>query len=245
MAVRYEESLPPAHLVRWVECCWTVSATEPLLGYPVRPDGCLDIIYSRESGLRAVGAMTAEQRYDLPAASQMAGVRFRPGMAGRFLRAAPAELTDLTVALEELWGVSARELTGRLDQSPADHCARLMMEHLPPTAPLNPVQRAVEAIVQADGEVDLEHISRHANLSPRQFRRRCLEETGLTPKRLCRVLRFRYALGLAGRVQSPEWPAIAAEAGYFDQAHLIRDFREFTGQTPMAVFSNTRKPLPR
>jgi AraC-like DNA-binding protein len=74
-------------------------------------------------------------------------------------------------------------------------------------------------------------------MSDRQFRRRCLDESGLAPTQLCRVLRFRRACAL-GRRGLP-WGLIAAEAGYFDQAHLIRDFREFTGVTPMSVFSNT------
>jgi len=96
----------------------------------------------------------------------------------------------------------------------------------------------------ADGNADLESIARQSNLSPRQFRRRCLEESGLSPKRLCRVLRFRRACRIAGGFDRPDWAAIALEAEYFDQAHLIRDFHEFTGLTPMAVFSNTptRRP---
>ena len=61
--------------------------------------------------------------------------------------------------------------------------------------------------------------------------------SGLRPKQLCRVLRFRRACALAGR--GLPWGLVAAEAGYFDQAHLIRDFHEFTGDTPMSVFSNT------
>ena len=86
--------------------------------------------------------------------------------------------------------------------------------------------------------VDLEWVARQANLSSRQFRRRCLEESGLTPKQLCRVLRFRHACQLARGGARVEWAGIAAEAGYFDQAHLIRDFREFAGATPVSVFSN-------
>ena len=86
---------------------------------------------------------------------------------------------------------------------------------------------------------DLDGIACAANLSPRNFRRRCLHESGLGPKRLCRVLRFQHTCRLAGAARRPDWPAIALEAGYFDQAHLIRDFHEFTGLTPMAVFFNT------
>jgi AraC-like DNA-binding protein len=55
-------------------------------------------------------------------------------------------------------------------------------------------------------------------------------------------MRFRYACELAERSGKLEWAGIAADAGYFDQAHLIRDFREFAGGTPMSVFSN---PLDR
>lgn len=80
-------------------------------------------------------------------------------------------------------------------------------------------------------------------MSPRQFRRRCLEESGLTPKHLARVLRFRHAWRMAHSAAALNWSAIALDAGYCDQAHFIRDFREFTRETPMAVLSNTAEPL--
>jgi AraC-like DNA-binding protein len=242
----YREHTPGPALARWIECCWSVETAESVPGFPVRPDGCLDIIYSREGGLNAIGAMTAEQRYDLPAGTRMVGVRFCPGMAGPFLRAAPAELTGAAVALEDLWGRSARDLKVRLEEArSAAECIRAIVGQLRfPSGQPGSVQRAMQALSAARGRVDLDEIARQANLSPRQFRRRCLEESGLTPKHLCRVLRFRYACELAGAGGRPEWPSIALEAGYFDQAHFIRDFREFTGKTPMSVFSNTGAGLP-
>jgi len=94
-------------------------------------------------------------------------------------------------------------------------------------------------MVQTHGLVDLDWVAAQSNLSPRHFRRRCLEESGLTPKHLCRVLRFRQASSLALSARKPDWVQIALETGYFDQAHLIRDFRQFTGRPPMSVFSNT------
>jgi transcriptional regulator GlxA family with amidase domain len=123
---------------------------------------------------------------------------------------------------------------------------QLLAAALPsPPATLDRVQRAIEAIAASHGTADLEWVARQANLGPRQFRRRCLEESGLTPKHLCRVLRFRHAWSLAERSAGRDWSGVAAEAGYFDQAHLIRDFRELAGGPPMSVFSNTVAGLNR
>ncbi len=194
-----------------------------------------------ERGLQAVGTMTVEQRYDVPAGVVMTGVRFHPGMAGEFLGVSPARSTDRTVPLEELLGRQARELESQLiDALSAADRAKVLGSFLRiPPAPPGPVQRAIEALVGARGVADLDRIAGQSNLSPRQFRRRCLEVSGLTPKHLCRVLRFRHAVSMAQAPRKRDWAAIAAYAGYFDQAHMIRDFREFTGRTPMSVFSNT------
>ncbi|HEV2448151.1 MAG TPA: helix-turn-helix domain-containing protein [Candidatus Sulfopaludibacter sp.] len=237
----YRELAVDPALRRWVECAWRIESSEPISSYAVRPDGCLDILYSREEGLRVVGAMTAEMRVDFPAGVSGVGVRFHPGMAGAFLRTAPGELTDRILAAEALWGRRARDLASRLDDghSSAQWIAILLGTLRPPAHP-SPVQRAIEALTASHGAADLEWLARQAHLGPRQFRRRCLEEAGLAPKHLSRVLRFRRACQLASAAARPEWAGIAADAGYFDQAHLIRDFREFAGATPMAVFSNPR-----
>ncbi len=212
----------------------------------VPPDGCVDIIYDRGiygrgAGLRAVGAMTVEQRFDFPSGAEQIGVRFRPGMAGAFLGLSPAELTDRTVPLADLHRWCAGELQRQLDDARSIRDAmRLLVASLPvPERDLSPVQRAIEALAVAKGNADLDELARQANLSPRQFRRRCLEESGLAPKHLARVLRFRHACAIARRGQTVNWADVALDAGYFDQSHFIRDFREFTGDTPMAVFSNT------
>ena len=225
---------------RWIECTWWLETATAVRAYAVRPDGCIDIVYARESGAQVVGAMTAERRIDLAAGARTMGVRFHPGMAGAFLGASPGEFTDRTVALEDVWGGAARQLQRRLaDARTLEECLGIMRDALaaPPGEP-DGVQRAIGAMTAAHGDLDLDWAARHAGLSARQFRRRCLEESGLSPKHLCRVLRFRRACALAAR--GAGWVSVAGDAGYFDQAHLIRDFREFTGGTPMAVFSKTQ-----
>jgi AraC-like DNA-binding protein len=220
---------------------WSVETTEPVREYAVRPDGCLDILYSPAAGLEIVGAMTAERRYTLGPGARSAGIRFRPGMAPAFLKLRADQLTDLTIPLQAF--PNQAELAGRLAgaQSAAE-CRQILIAALhPPADTPNGVQRAIEAVTGSHGDINLEWVARQAGMSERQFRRRCLEESGLSPKQLCRVLRFRRACSL-GQGGLP-WGLVAAEAGYFDQAHLIRDFREFAGATPMSVFSNTAGSL--
>lgn len=161
-----------------------------------------------------------------------------------FLRVSAQEITDRTIPLDGLWGSAARELESRLAESrSADHSCHILAAGLttPDKQPSN-TQRAVEAITAADGDLDMEWVIRQAGITERQFRRRLLEETGFSPKKLCRVLRFRRACALGTR--GLPWSLIAVEAGYFDQAHLIRDFREFTRSTPTSVFSNTSHNRP-
>lgn len=237
----YREQAPAAGLAQWVECGWSLESPPRVASHRVPPDGCLDIIYDRRDGLRAIGAMTVEQRFPLPEGAFSSGIRFRPGMARAFLGVTLAELTDGSAELIDLWPRRAGELKRRLDDARSiQEAMRILLGNLPaPAESPNAVQRAIEAVAAANGNADLDRVACQANLSLRQFRRRCLEESGLTPKRLCRVLRFRHACRMAEAAERPNWSAIAAEADYFDQAHLIRDFHDFTGLSPMAVFSNT------
>jgi AraC-like DNA-binding protein len=237
--VTYREYSPDARLAGWVECVWTLESERPVAGYPVRPDGCMDLIWAPETGAQVVGTMTVERRYDLAAGGRTFGVRFRPGMAGAVLRVEAAEITDRTIALEDVWGGKARQVEAQIAEAGSlAAAARALSSSLAaPDAAPDGVRRAIAAITAAHGEIDLEWVARQAGMSARQFRRRCLDASGLTPKHLCRVLRFRRACAMVR--PGAEWAEVAAAAGYFDQSHLIRDFREFTGGTPMSVFSNT------
>jgi AraC-like DNA-binding protein len=74
-------------------------------------------------------------------------------------------------------------------------------------------------------------------LSPRRFIQIFSDEVGLTPKLFCRVLRFQEVLRLIGKAQQVGWTNIALTCGYFDQAHLIRDFQAFSGLNPTAYLT--------
>jgi len=160
MPFSYREQAPPESLAQWVECQWRVESAVEIPHYGVAPDGCLDIVFSTSGGLRAIGTMTAERRYHLPGGERMCGVRFRPGMAGAFLKAEAAELTDAEAPLEDLWGAPARRLAERMHEArtTADAAAALAAALRPPTPPDN-VQRAVAAIAAAHGAVDVDQLA--------------------------------------------------------------------------------------
>jgi AraC-like DNA-binding protein len=235
----YSEYRPDGELARWVDCTWSIEAAAAVRGFPVRPDGCMDLLYSPEGGLAVVGTMTRELRYDLALGVRRVGLRFRPGMARPYLGVGAAELCDQVVPLDAVVGRAAREMRARLDgaASPGERRQILLGAVAAGARPADPVHLAIEAMTRVHGDADVDWLADQAGLSARQFRRRCREEAGLGPKHLARILRFRRACRLAERGES--WLRVAVEAGYFDQAHLIRDFREFTGSTPVSVFSKT------
>lgn len=78
----------------------------------------------------------------------------------------------------------------------------------------------------------LERVTECLSLSPRRFIELFSEETGLTPKLFCRVLRFQSAIHSVQAGGTVNWSAVAADCGYFDQSHFIHDFKSFTGLSP-------------
>jgi AraC-like DNA-binding protein len=97
-------------------------------------------------------------------------------------------------------------------------------------------------LVEAGGAVPIGDLTRELGWSRKRIVARFREEVGLTPKRAARLLRFERARALAESATQPEWAWIAREAGYYDQSHLINDFRSFTGRTPETFFQDSVAP---
>ena len=237
----YREKAPADPLKHLIECLWSIEVQGETSNY-VSPDGCVDIVYSPSFGCRIVGAMTREQVFVLAASTRTLGIRFRPGMARSILGISIAELTDSFLSVEDLWPKAGRELRNRLDNASFASSAFEILEESVSQKPRHPtaLEQAFRELTAGRGTLSLNYLARQANLSDRQFRRTCREESGLRPKQLSRILRFRHGKELAFRAAQPDWAAIAIEAGYCDQSHLIRDFVLFTGRNPsVAVLSNT------
>ena len=229
--VQYREFAASPRLAADVECFWSLETGEARAGYPVLPDGCVDIVFSRPGELRAVGTMTRPQQFDLSAGQFVCGVRFRPARSYSFIPVPGPVLTDQSISLSSLWGARAEHLRRRLEDAPSTlDCIAALEMQLDPASP-GLVQQVVAWLVARHGNVRLGELARHAGLSARQLRRLFVDQTGLSPKQFCRILRFRHALSQVTRDRG-DWAGLAAGCGYCDQAHLIRDFHEFAGAAP-------------
>jgi AraC-like DNA-binding protein len=179
-----------------------------------------------------VGPMTRFEDVQLEPGAEFLGVRFRAAMGPACFGVPAGEIVDKIADLECFWGTRARRLCERLAHAKtlASRVA-LLGDCFPMDPARSPVQQAIGALERSGGRLLLDALASQSGLSVRQFRRRCIEESGLSPKLLARVLRFRKAWRRA-RAEAGEQAGLAADCGYADQSHMIAEFRRFSGCTP-------------
>jgi AraC-like DNA-binding protein len=235
MGAHYQEYPPAARLKPFVECFWMFQSSRPLTEYPVLPDGCVDIVYSPSLSreLQLIGTMTSARKFALPAGELQFGVRFKPAMARTFLPITGLDTTDQSIALTDIWGADARRLTEQIGEARSvEKRISLLETRLGNTGEITLVQRLCASIVNQLGHVRIDDLAFQAGLSTRQLRRLFLEQVGLSPKYFCRVIRFRNSLSRLTQSGRADWAGVALDCGYYDQAHFINEFRQFSGYTP-------------
>ena len=172
--------------------------------------------------------------------SAVIGVHFTPGGAAAFFGGALPELRNRTELLEAVWGPASRELHERLQAAGSPQQAlrlldSFLLRRLDGSTPPDPLASfAIRAFQRDPAGARVQPVQRDSGCSPAQFIRRFEQAVGLTPKRFARVLRFGLLLPSLVRCGPRDWAQVAAGAGYFDQSHLIREFRQLAGMAPGA-----------
>lgn len=165
-------------------------------------------------------------------------VQFKPGWSTPLLGVAASVLTDRYVRLEDLWGGPGRELlfellaaegaTVRLERIAKALARRVHPASEPTSAPL--ARRAAQLLDEAD--VRVERVADRLGVTARHLRRAFAENIGVTPKDYARSARLQRVVRMAAT--AGDWSKVASTAGYYDQAHLIAEFRDLVGLTPGA-----------
>jgi AraC-like DNA-binding protein len=165
------------------------------------------------------------------------GVFFHPGAARVLFPVAAHELHNVDIALSELNPAEADNLLNDVCAAKGEQAQFLAMEEylkrkLKGAVALHPAVRYTVERLSRDGGMRVGQIQLDIGLSHTRLNQLFREHVGLTPKLFCRVRRFRTLLDRIARGIPVSWVDAAADCGYFDQAHLIRDFRAFAGITP-------------
>jgi AraC-like DNA-binding protein len=212
----------------------------------ILPDGCIDFIFDLDTGFGiVVGTMKSSQRIVIGAKARRFGVRFAPGAAAAFIDACAHELTDGQAPLPELTRAAAFGLAERVAEADSHpRRARIVADFLEDRrARLRPidrrVRRAATLLREASGRLAIATLARGIGLGERQLERLFRDHVGSRPKHFARVIRMQAALALLE--QRTDYRASRAlYAGFSDEPHLVREFRELTGTTPLQLFRERR-----
>jgi AraC-like DNA-binding protein len=266
-AMVYRLYTPPAPLGWFVKCFWYwEGAPQTHSKEQLMPNGELAIIFNlRDEPLRIYdardlnrsesfghailsGPRTRPFVIDTEQEDRVFGIEFAPGGSFPFFRLPTSEFSDAGVSLECLWRASACEIRERLLASPDIDSMfamtkSILMRQVVRPLELHPgVAFALHRFCSRP-QTTVASVLDRIGLSHRRFAQLFHDQVGLTPKAFSRVQRFQRVLRKVHRASNIEWAGVALDCGYYDQAHFIHDFQEFSGFTPTVYAARATQHL--
>ncbi len=231
-----------ADLAALVERHWLVSWELPpgrSASVTLLPHPCVNLVL--DQGRLAVSGVGRERfTYTYRGAGRVFGVKFRPGAFLPFLGRPLVEITGAVLPAERLWGPSASALAARMSAAPGvdelvGSVETFLRARWPPDDPqVALVGRIVAAMLHDRTISRVDDVTDRFGLAPRTLQRLFQRYVGVSPKWVLRRYRLHEAAAVLAREQDRPWSEVAADLGYFDQSHFIRDFTAAIGLTPVA-----------
>ena len=244
-------------LLQLIHLDFSGAAVVPFKPYWPRPDNCL-AFYPRDletveyinNGHRQAKPRSALIGQPTIVTNRFVGrdffvfqVVFQPGALYWLTGLPSSELTNTFVDAEAVFSAEIRQVNERLSSTgDYEEMVRIVENFLHflirrsrrDSLPIDKVSRLMlnNHSTQSPSMRSMEWLAGEACLSTRQFYRKSVERLGISPKLFDRIVRFDQAIKLRNAYPGKDWLSIALEANYYDQKHLIRDFREFTALTP-------------
>lgn len=264
----YAEFAPPAGLRDVLDAVWVYArpaGSDPSLPGPahrVLPETGVSLCFQclrgprgavREGTLILMGPIHTPRFFDPPPGLHLEAVRLKPEWCADLLGLGPAEHGD---ALRDLVAVRPRTASRLLDRLAETTVSSEALGVLTAEIQEQRLEGAVsrgtilahaglERMRGAVGTtVDVAGLARDLGVSERHLRRVVRERGGAGPKRLQRIQRLNRAVARADRTSRPAWSRLAVETGFYDQAHLIGEFRALTGRTPARLHAERRAQHP-
>ncbi|WP_405114629.1 AraC family transcriptional regulator [Micromonospora sp. NBC_01405] len=245
--VRFRRRLPAAALRPYVELYWLIDweLDEPF-EQRVLPHPAVNLVFQHSGGdsretAEVAGVGRELFRITLTGTGGVSGVQFRPGGFRPFWRRPVAELTGERRPLAAGLVAGRRPCAGTDDE----RCAALddlLLAWNPRPDPSTAEAMALAEEIRVDrGVLRVDDLARRHGTTTRRLQRLFLDQVGVGPKWVIRRYRVQEAIEQAagGPV---DWAALAADLGYADQAHLVREFTAATGISPTAYARSLSRP---
>ena len=170
-------------------------------------------------------------------------VNFYPTGLYHFLKSPIDELTNATVDSSNLWGYEIKHIQESLYE--AENIIQrieivnnyLLHRFQRLTPKINGTDHAQQLLLQTFGQQNIHELVKDLGVSMSTLERNFRKQIGLSPKHYARIIRFNRIFRIIRQHGFSDWHDILYECGYFDQAHFIKDFTQFTGETPRSYFS--------
>jgi AraC-like DNA-binding protein len=249
------QPLPP--LAEFIQIIWLwENYTQPHALERLLPDGTSSIVFNLHEDVTRIHDRCDHRRFNkfsgaivsgvhssyfvLDTAEQFStlGVFFKPGGIHAFLAMPNSELANQHVALEDVWGPKAGTLRQRILETPTAEgkvavVERALLDRLRFRAEHHDAMRfAMMELSRCTGPGAVQAVTERVGFSHRRFVQLFANQVGITPKAYSRIRRFQKVIELARAGGDLHWASLALAAGYYDQAHFIHDFREFSGLSP-------------
>jgi AraC-like DNA-binding protein len=148
-----------------------------------------------------------------------------------------SEVTNHTYDADAVLGKQIKELEQRLGnletfQQRVFAANHFFAERLKHARAVDRMAFAADQILTSSGKLPSADLAKQAGIGIRQFQREFAARFGASPKLFSRIVRFQNALDAKARSSTKSWTDVAHELGYYDQMHMVHDFREFTGESP-------------
>ena len=247
---------PSKELQPFVRYYWILRVTaDGIVSQRTLPTGCVSLIFHRKERLFSsnlsdlqprsfiCGQETVFSDVSSTGETEMIVVVFQPHTSKLFFNHPISLFRDLNISIIDTEDKELTELSNRIEDSMNnENCIKFIESFLLKKIIVNPscyLPRLSEVIksINSNPNISTKELADIACLSEKQFSRVFSDNVGLSPKEFSRIIRIQRALSILQNSPSISFAQLAYDCGYTDQSHMIKEFKQFSGNTPKEFLS--------
>lgn len=266
----YQEFEPSPAFSQHVECFWELELSPEETNKPyevLAPDCTFDIVFCDQplslffvhkngkekipAGAIFIGQKTSGIYFCITRPQKVFGIRFKPFAFAHLFSVSPDQLTNKAIPLDKLFPIqeSARLLIKstikeKEQQTKIVYAEKLILALFDDLLYIDQTFRAqLNYILARKGMLKIQDLFTTFDVSKVTLHKHFLEKMGLSPKQVSRIWRLNHFLQLQQEACHQNFTHLALEAGYYDQAHSIREFKAFFNHCPSRLFQQNSQLL--